>query len=256
MATINNVLKRSGVYMLPLSHNFCGGYVSKEGNKIDYSQSKEIIRYEEKMLLSSILSLAPERILFLDQEHKDRILYVDSSMPADAYCAGAADALITNAEELCLVIRTADCVPIFLLDPVKKCIAAVHSGWRSSELDISGKSVKELVARFGSLPSDIIAYILPSIGPDSYEVGKDVAEKFPDKYVINNNRYFLDLWKTVEHSLFSAGITREHCFTTTECTVKSDRLFSHRKGDLGRTLNFIYVTRTACVTSKKQEPQS
>jgi polyphenol oxidase len=245
MTNKSNMQKRREVYLLSLPREFRGGYVSKEGNLIDYSQNKEKIRYEEKMLLSSLVSLPPERILFLDQEHKDSILYADSSLPVDAYCAGTADALITDTEELCLVIRTADCVPILLVDQAKKCIAAVHSGWRSSELGIAGKTVKELVSHFDSNPSDIIAYILPSIGPESYEVGKEVAEKFPGKYTIRNSRYYLDLWKTVEESLFSAGITKEHNHVSNECTVKSDHLFSHRKGDLGRTLNFIYVTRVA-----------
>jgi polyphenol oxidase len=245
MADIINMKKYRETYILPFDQNFYGGYVSKEGNTINYSLGKEKIRHDEKMLLSDLLGIAPERILFLDQEHKDTILYVNSSMPVDSYCTGTADAMITDIEELCLVIRTADCVPVLLADPVKKCIAAVHSGWRSSELGIAGKTVKELVVRFGSLPSDIIAYILPSIGPESYEVGKDVAEKFPGSYTIRSDRYFLDLWKSVEDSIFSAGIKREHCFTTTECTFKNKHLFSHRKGDLGRTLNFIYVTRTA-----------
>jgi polyphenol oxidase len=242
--TNNYVRKDEGVYLLPVPQEFCGGYVSKERNTIDYSQTKESIRYEEKKLLSDILSLSPESILFLDQEHKDTILCVKSPLPVESYCAGTADAMITDTVDLCLVIRTADCVPILLFDPVKKCIAAVHSGWRSSELGIAGKTVNELTSHFNSLPSDIIAYILPSIGPDSYEVGKDVAEKFPGKYTISNNRYYIDLWKSVEGSLFSAGIKREHCFTLSECTVKSNTLFSHRKGDLGRTLNFIYVTST------------
>jgi YfiH family protein len=219
---------------------FSIGVIAREGNRTDYTRSKPEIRHNEKVLVSFVSGTDLTRIFFLDQEHADVIIDIDGPGDPDSYCAGAADALVTAESDLCLVIRTADCVPVMMIDPVKNLIAAVHSGWRSGALDISGKTVKYLTSRYGSDPADITAYILPSIGPESYQVSYDVAEKFPGCYRKHDNGYYLNLWTVVEKSLITAGVLSPHIFSSGLCTlIENSTFFSHRAGDIGRNLNFI-----------------
>ena len=45
---------------------------------------------------------------------------------------GLCDGVITNEKNLMLLTVEADCVPVYILDPVKKAIGMVHSGWRGT----------------------------------------------------------------------------------------------------------------------------
>ncbi len=88
------------------------------------------------------------------------------------------DALITNIPNICIFIRTADCVPILLFDPIQKAAAAIHSGWKSTIQEISKHTIEIMQKEFGTKPSDLIAGIGPSIGPKVYEVGPEVTNQF------------------------------------------------------------------------------
>lgn len=74
------------------------------------------------------------------------------------------DALITNLEGEAIGVRTADCVPILLYDPVCRAVAAVHSGWRGTLQRISQKAMFAMKRHFGCEPSDIRAVMGPAIG--------------------------------------------------------------------------------------------
>jgi YfiH family protein len=150
--------------------------------------------------------------------------------------------MITDIPGYCLIIRSADCVPVILIDPIRKAVGAVHSGWRGSVLGIAGKTVTEMKTVFAGDPREIHAYIFPSIGPSSYQVSKDVAEKFPGCFIVTESGYYLDLWKSVEQSLEGAGVKPENIFNNRLCTLSNnDRFFSHRGGDAGRMINFVFM---------------
>ncbi len=116
--------------------------------------------------LGELLDIDPSRIAFCRQVHGDTIHVVDS-VP-DSLLDG--DALITSQKGLFLGIKTADCVPILLLDPVRGITAAVHAGWRGTVLRIAGKVVRTMKSEFGTQPSDLLAVLGPAIGPCCYEV--------------------------------------------------------------------------------------
>ena len=62
-------------------------------------------------------------------------------------------------------VRTADCVPVLLYDPVKRAVAAVHAGWKGTVLHISEGVIEAMKQEYGTDPSDLRAVIGPSIGP-------------------------------------------------------------------------------------------
>jgi polyphenol oxidase len=77
-----------------------------------------------------------------------------------------------------LTIRTADCMPVLLVDPVRRVVAAAHAGWRGMAAGIVLNTVIEMQRRYASRPQDLEALLGPSIRVESYEVGEEVAARF------------------------------------------------------------------------------
>lgn len=88
------------------------------------------------------------------------------------------DALMTDVPGLLLVIRTADCLPVFLVDAKNRAVAAVHCGWRGTEKRILEKAVEAMGRAYGSEPGAMLAALGPCIGSPCYEVGPEVRESF------------------------------------------------------------------------------
>lgn len=126
-------------------------------------------------LVSNWFGIAPTHLLYGRQVHADRVLYLDE--PFDLYSRPDCDALVTDQKDLAIGVITADCVPLLLCDPVRKTIAAVHSGWKGTVLNITRKTL-QMMSLQGSLPADILAVIGPCIHQQSYEVSTDVRTQF------------------------------------------------------------------------------
>ncbi len=91
---------------------------------------------------------------------------------------GDGDALIENTPGCSVAVKSADCVPILLVDERHRAVAAVHAGWRGTLQKIVQKAVAVMVARFASDIADLHAAIGPAIGACCYEVGAEVASQF------------------------------------------------------------------------------
>jgi polyphenol oxidase len=230
----------SGVFRV--KHPFGGleiGVIAKSANTVDYTKGSAEVRRQEKELLSGVTGTEALGILALDQEHGDSILIIREPPVEEKLIHGVADGLITGLPGICLVIRTADCVPVYVYDPVRRILGAAHSGWRGTRLDIARKLVREMAGVTGSAYRDLHAYILPSIGPGSYNVGKDVADLFPRDIGKKNGMLYLDLWGNIERSLVEEGVPPGNIFCARICTLGSnEEFFSYRAGDSGRNLNF------------------
>ena len=164
------------------------------------------------------------------------------------------DGLITNVPQTVLTTFYADCVPIYLVDPVKKAIGLCHSGWRGTVGRISQVTIARMQEEYGSDPKDILAAVGPSICQDCYEVSGDVIEQFQSNfhpkywkelfYQKENGKYQLNLWKANEIILEEAGIMKEHISATDICTCCNPQLlYSHRasKGQRGNLAAFLMI---------------
>lgn len=148
------------------------------------------------------------------------------------------DALVTQVPGIVLVIQVADCVPLFFYDPLQRVVGLVHSGWKGSRDKLVLQVIRLFSKEFGSRPSNIVAWIGPSIGPCCYEVDQDVAFFFPG-YVKDHK---LDLWTWNRDLLVQAGLSPHHIRMSRLCTVcHSEWFFSHRKsgGETGRMMALI-----------------
>ena len=194
--------------------------------------------------ISFITEIHPGDMVFSDQVHGDRILYVDQQDRGKGIYRPkemeGVDGLITDKSRVCLVTFYADCVPLFFLDPVKKAIGLAHAGWRGTVLEIGRKMVERFVSDFGSDPADILAGIGPSIGPCCFEVGDDVKGEFAAAFPAwreeiirpaeNPGKSYVDLWTTNRLILEKAGVRPEHITVTDLCTKCHEEYFhSHRR---------------------------
>lgn len=124
-------------------------------------------------------STLPYPVIQGHQVHGSKIAIIDRPDLTREELEGY-DAFVTDLPGVAIGVRTADCVPILLYDPVHRAIAAVHSGWKGTVLKISKSTISLMGERFGTRPADLRAVIGPAIGPKSFQVGEEVAEKFRD----------------------------------------------------------------------------
>ena len=122
-------------------------------------------------------AVLPMRVVQAHQVHGDRVAVVTSAGTTREELEGY-DALITDVPGVAIGARTADCIPVLMYDPVRRVVAAVHSGWKGTVLKIAAKTLAVMASKYGTRAADILAVIGPGIGPDSFQVGPEVAEAF------------------------------------------------------------------------------
>ncbi len=222
---------------------------------------------ENRRRFQSALGAADLKLVSLKQIHSD-VIHLFDAAPAEP-CQG--DASATNRPGLLLAVQTADCVPILLVDPKKRAVAAVHAGWRGTLARIVVKAIGQMQMQFKSKPGDLLAAIGPSIGGCCYEVGTEVATQFlsqfaeapewfdefrtgdepnpiqwlnmmPPGHQPPPKNVLLDLRKANRAQLLGAGLRAPNIFVSDLCTAcRRDLLFSYRKegAQSGRLMSVI-----------------
>jgi YfiH family protein len=152
---------------------------------------------------------------------------------------GEGDALLENAPGSIVAVKTADCLPILLVDERLRAVAAVHAGWRGTVAGIAQRAVEAMRAQFGSLPGDLHAAIGPGIGKCCYGVGPEVAAQFGQQGWAH-----LDLAEANRRQLTDAGVTPERIYASNLCTMcRSEEFHSFRrdKEAAGRLYSFAGI---------------
>ncbi|NOX17298.1 MAG: peptidoglycan editing factor PgeF [Chlorobi bacterium] len=171
------------------------------------------------------LGLQIENVAYQKQIHGDKISYV-----TEGGFAGQSDALTTDKTNLGIAISTADCVAVFIYDVKEKVIAGIHSGWRGTELKIVRKSLKYLNSKFNSQSENLNVYLAPSISQRNYEVGREVAIKFKEKYILRlNGKMFLDVAQINYDALIDFGIPAGQIEKSELCSFDTQYLHSYRR---------------------------
>lgn len=194
--------------------------------------------------LAALLGIDRSQIVLAYERHSDRV-YVAEAKDAGrgvvrAHDGTPFDAIITKEKGLALCIKTADCVPIVLLDPVKGAAGIVHSGWVGSSKHIAGKTVKKMAEVFGSVPDDILCFMGPYNHACCYEVGEDVRLRFSEAFSEEEcgklfhkkdaaGKYLLDLGSAVSFSLLREGVSPAHIYDSGYCTFHTSTFSSWRR---------------------------
>ena len=168
------------------------------------------------------------------------------------------DALVTDLTDVAIGVRTADCIPVLLYDPVHMAIGAAHSGWRGTVNMIVKKTVLEMCHLFGTRTEDIRAVIGPGIGYDSFQVGDDVALVFKEsgfpidrvwsfrgarKEGSMEGGHHIDLKECVRYSLTECGVPKKNIIVSDIDTYTDLRFYSARREGIscGRNINAIML---------------
>lgn len=162
-----------------------------------------------------------------------------AAAPAQEAC----DALWTDKKQVALGIKVADCLPVTLIDPRHSVIANVHSGWRGAAQQITSATLVTLARDSAFDPGNAFAYLGPSIRVCCFEVGEEVAERFPARYIDCNRgvKPHVDLVALTVDVLRHAGIPGDRVIDTGLCTRCKGSIFHsfRRDGAGGRNLAVV-----------------
>lgn len=218
----------------------------REFAKIPYLVHGFGTRYWGEGDFQSAPELAAFRHVSLRQTHSD-IIRIIRKFPHEKM---EGDALITDISGILLVIKTADCLPAFIVDTARRVIAAVHCGWRGTQKNVIGKTLRTIHQSFCSDLTTLLIAMGPCIGKSCYEVGQEVREKFEihdlpsgifNKHPSKEQRYLFDLRGANRAQALEMGVLAENIFSADICTHCEKDLFSYRrdKAHAGRLINFI-----------------
>ncbi len=193
---------------------------------------------QNRKLLCSALNLNLHHLTTCEQVHGNNVVVIDE----DKIGSGAfsrddtiskTDALITNIRRVPLAIFCADCVPIIIVDPVKRVVGVVHAGWKGTYLEIAKKTVHKFIGNFCSHPQNLIIFIGPSIGSCCYKVDTVLAQMFKEKFILpldtHQGESYLNLVEINIGQLLESEIKSENIYRSNKCTSCDPAFFSYRK---------------------------
>jgi len=195
---------------------------------------------EQRAYIQSICGVEVPQVFWRKQVHGDDVLVAKDRASLSRGCPDA-DAYITAVKNLPIAIRTADCVPVFLLDAQKGAIGLAHAGWKGTFKEITYKTVLRMQEAFGSDPQDIQAVLGPAIQSCCYEVQAEFRQYFPEDLVERSGKLYVDVVRNNYKQLQKAGLKREHINNTEVCTCCNLQYFSYRREGLkaGRMISLM-----------------
>lgn len=184
---------------------------------------------ENRRRLLAGLGAVPEALATAGQVHGARVVRVEAPGHTPE-----CDGLVTRVAGLVLAVTTADCMA--LLYVARGAVAAAHCGWRGAADGMPLAALDATVAAGACAPGDVHVHIGPCIRSCCYEIGDDVAARFPPGAVVEaGGRRTLDLPGVARAALVAAGVPGHQVHDTGSCTACEPHwYFSHRR-DRGRT---------------------
>ena len=213
---------------------------------------------QNRALVAKLLGFDTNRLLTMNQVHGSNVLTIDKPVNDISFTGLSkisADAIITNQCGIAIGVLTADCVPILLLDPVKKVIGIVHAGWRGTVKGVVQKAIDAMVKQFDTDKQTILAAIGPSIGPCCYKVDEVVIKELgvlgsefgvAEFIKKQDNAWRLDLKKANFVQMLDIGLLEKNISVENLCTsCRNDMFFSYRADGkvTGRQLNFVMMKK-------------
>lgn len=216
-----------GVSEVPYDHFNLGAHVKDNPQHVKSNRA----------LLNAFV---PSEPVWLNQVHGIRVI--------DAAISGIredADASFTTEKNVVCVTLTADCLPVLLCDKAGTTVAAVHAGWRS----LCDGVIEEAIKAMPASADDLVAWLGPAIGPDTFEVGAEVRQQFIEKDSQAENafkpvgdKWLGDLYQIAKQRLNTLGVMG--VYGEVRCTYSnSDQFFSYRRDkNTGRMATMIWLT--------------
>jgi len=188
-------------------------------------------------------SLHEQGLALIKQVHGSTVLVIDK-IP-DPENPPMADGMITQTPGLKLAIKTADCIPLLIADPVRKIVGAFHVGWKPGLLGIIESAVLTF-QKLGSTPKDLVAALGPALGKPSFPVSKEMMQLYPEPertfFEQKEEGIFFDNTAYVTYRLKRAGVENIWASTTNTYRDLTYHSFRREAGAKGRQYSIICLT--------------
>lgn len=162
------------------------------------------------------------------------------------------DAMYTRERGLWLYTFHADCCPVLLYGKDRnggEIVSAIHSGWRGTVGEITGKVTAHLIAEEKVVPESIQAFIGPSLEQRNFQAGEDIIELVrkmsfdTESFYIpdGTGRWLLDSKGLIRQQLLNQGVPEDNIEVSPYCTLEEKELFfSYRRDrDVHRNITMI-----------------
>lgn len=205
--------------------------------------------YANRVIAATQMGADVNRTVYLEQVHGSRVHRVgDGDVPRAGGVAALdgwprADGVVTHVPDVCLVVQTADCLPVLMWRADGRRVAAAHAGWRG----LLDGVLEETAAHLGAAVM-LRVVIGPAIGPCCYPVSDDLRQRFAERFgsaVVRGDA--VDLRAAARTALVAAGIPDDAISDHGGCTAcQPERYHSYRAsgGTCGRQVGMILATST------------
>ena len=191
----------------------------------------------------------PAGVVTTKQVHGIEILQIPPDPPFSK--GGGFDILITDRPGIAVAVKTADCLPILMVEPRLGVVAAIHAGWRGTVARVAEKAVERLLVLGGRIENLVVAFG-PNMASSCYEVEGEVAGSFEKEFPgwplltrKNDQKWLLDVAGVNLRQLSELGLSSTKIDRIDLCThCRTDLFHSHRRdgAKAGRMVNFIRLT--------------
>ena len=219
-----------------------GGVSPMPRNDLNLAYREDLSQHvdENRRRFEEALRSENRCIMTMHQTHSSSVVLVDDhlrkSVVENPRFEPDGDALVSSYVDLLLAVKTADCLPILIGDPISGSLAAVHAGWKGTSDRIAQKTVERMAEQQAVDPRHLIAALGPSICGTCYEVGEEVANSlgrtasFLSKRESHPGKYLLDLPLANREQLMNAGVLPQNIHVSGACTFLEPALFfSYRR---------------------------
>lgn len=177
-------------------------------------------------------------IATLKQIHSTRVVVLREPVSLGELAQTEGDALITNQPQTLIVVQTADCVPVLLVEKDTGVVGAIHAGWRGAVAGIVTETIATCMEQFGAKAGQMHLAIGPSIGPCCYEVDEPVIEPLRSLYAAwpevlretTKGKGVLDLKQLIYRQIRASDIPESQIGRVDYCTYcRADLFHSYRR---------------------------
>ncbi|CAM3334174.1 conserved hypothetical protein [Xenorhabdus nematophila ATCC 19061] len=218
-----------GISLLPYDSLNLGSHVGDKPECVEQNR-KLLVEYAQ----------LPQQPIWLEQVHGTRVIRLAGQLLEN----NQADGVYTNVPGQVCAVMTADCLPVLFCSISGDEVAAAHAGWRG----LCAGVLENTVSQFNAKPEMIRVWLGPAIGPEKFEVGKEVKEAFiatdselEQAFTSHGDKFLANIYLLAKLKLQSVGIT--DIFGGTACTVtENEQFFSYRRdGSTGRMATLIWL---------------
>ena len=230
--------RKGGVSQGPYESLNIGLHVGDDSDRVRINRQR----------LATALAVSSERMVVPAQVHGNQVKVVTgrhagAGVQDLSSALPGVDALVTQETDLALCTVYADCVPVYILDPVHQAIGLAHAGWKGTTAQIGAQTLQQISASFGTKARDCLIGIGPSVGPCCYEVDRSVWRQFTAAFSLKDrarisqvgtisNRFYLNLWEANRLTLMAGGVLAANIWIAGICTrCHQDWFYSYRAAE-------------------------